>query len=122
MLRVIARHADWWSVFWTNSETYRLLVQSCEQAYADVGRDTTTLRRTWYGGCFCAPTEELAHAMSAGRKRSEGFFIGTPPQMVEQMKPFLDLGVDYFMLNWGGFPALTTLEGLAQEVIPALNR
>jgi alkanesulfonate monooxygenase SsuD/methylene tetrahydromethanopterin reductase-like flavin-dependent oxidoreductase (luciferase family) len=122
MLRVIARQADWWSVFWANSETYRLVVQSFEQACAEVGRDATIVRRTWYGGCFCAPTEEGAIAMSMGRKRSEGFFIGTPTQIIEQMNPFIDLGVDYFLLNWGGFPALTTLETLAYEVLPALNR
>jgi hypothetical protein len=32
------------------------------------------------------------------------------------------LGVDYFMLGCGGFPALTTLEMLVHEVLPALNR
>jgi hypothetical protein len=38
------------------------------------------------------------------------------------MRPFVDLGVDYFMLDCGGFPALGTLELLIDEVIPAFNR
>jgi len=38
------------------------------------------------------------------------------------MQQFVDLGVDYFMLQSGGFPDLTTLELLVSEVMPALNR
>ena len=47
--------------------------------------------------------------------------MGTPPQIVEQMRAFMDLGVDYFMLDCGGFPKLTTLELLVGEVLPRLN-
>jgi alkanesulfonate monooxygenase SsuD/methylene tetrahydromethanopterin reductase-like flavin-dependent oxidoreductase (luciferase family) len=47
--------------------------------------------------------------------------IGTPAQLVEQMRPFIELGVDYFILDCGGFPQLTTLEMLVSEVLPALN-
>ncbi len=46
-------------------------------------------------------------------------FVGTPLQLVEQMRPFVELGVDYFMLDCGGFPELTTLELLVNKVLPA---
>ena len=36
-------------------------------------------------------------------------------------EPAIDLGVDYFQLSCGGFPELTTLELLMNEVLPALN-
>ena len=55
--------------------------------------------------------------MSPGRA-----FVGTPEQVIEQMQPFLDLGVNYFMLSSVGFPDLTTLETLIHEVMPALNQ
>lgn len=48
-------------------------------------------------------------------------FRGHPAQIIDQMAPFVDLGVDYFMLGSGGFPDLTTLEMLKQEVLPMLN-
>ena len=48
-------------------------------------------------------------------------FVGTPVQIIEQMRPFVELGVDYFLLDCGGFPRLTTVELLIQEVLPALN-
>lgn len=43
-------------------------------------------------------------------------------QIIEQMQPFVELGVDYFMLDCGGFPRLTTHEMLMTKVLPALHR
>jgi hypothetical protein len=38
------------------------------------------------------------------------------------MRAFIDMGVDYFMLNTPGLPNFTTLETLWNEVIPALDK
>ena len=43
-------------------------------------------------------------------------FVGTPAQIIDQMAPFVGLGVDYFMLSSGSFSDLTTFEMLKQEV------
>jgi hypothetical protein len=37
------------------------------------------------------------------------------------MRAFTDLGIDYFMLDCGGFPNLTTLKMLIHEALPTLN-
>ena len=121
MLRLVARHADWWNVSWTGIEDYRAQVTACEKACDEVGRDSTTLRRTWFGGCLCAPTEAEVKTLNVAGMSSANAFVGTPAQILEQMQPFLDLGVDYFMLSCGGFPQLTTLETLVSEVLPKLN-
>jgi hypothetical protein len=42
--------------------------------------------------------------------------------VIAQMEPFIELGVDYFTLDCGGFPDLTTVETLIAEVIPRVNR
>jgi alkanesulfonate monooxygenase SsuD/methylene tetrahydromethanopterin reductase-like flavin-dependent oxidoreductase (luciferase family) len=130
MLRLAARHGDWWNVSSTRIEDYRPLAQEFERACAAEGRDPATVRRTWAGGCACAPTEREVAALARSRAEiGEGFgyeagedFVGTPHQIIAQMQPFVELGVDYFMLDCGGFPALTTVELLIQEVMPALNR
>ncbi len=121
MLHLTARHADWWNVSWTPIAAYRELVAECERACAYVGRDPSTLRRTWFGGCLCAPTEAAVEAINRQHVQAGPNFIGTPAQVVEQMRPFIDLGVDYFMLTNQGFPDQTTLEMLNNEVIPMLN-
>jgi alkanesulfonate monooxygenase SsuD/methylene tetrahydromethanopterin reductase-like flavin-dependent oxidoreductase (luciferase family) len=105
---------------------YRQLVEEFERACADVGRDPATVRRSWGGGCICMPTqaeaETLAGELYGAYIREDNFdFVGTPGRIIEQMRPFIDLGVTSFMLDCGGFPNLTTLELLVNEVLPALN-
>lgn len=122
MLRLAARHADWWNVSSTGIEDYRAYVQEFERACDEVGRDPGIVRRTWGGGCACAPTEQEVAQIADERLQLGEDFVGTPAQLIEQMQPFVELGVDYFMLDCGGFPRLTTVEMLIDEVLPALNR
>ena len=46
----------------------------------------------------------------------------SPIAWAQQMRAFVALGVDCFMLDCGGFPDLTTLELLVHEVLPQLHR
>jgi alkanesulfonate monooxygenase SsuD/methylene tetrahydromethanopterin reductase-like flavin-dependent oxidoreductase (luciferase family) len=125
MLRLAAKYADWWDVSSTGPSKYRPMVEEFERACDEVGRDPATVRRSWCGGCACAPTGKEAESFTEGRWSAddeEDFgFVGTPVQLLEQMRPFIELGVDYFILDCGGFPRLTTLEMLVSEVLPALN-
>jgi alkanesulfonate monooxygenase SsuD/methylene tetrahydromethanopterin reductase-like flavin-dependent oxidoreductase (luciferase family) len=125
MLRLTARYTDWWNVSSIGVEPYRRMVGIFAQACAEVGRDPATVRRSRCGGCACAPTEAEAkrcagHRFSADNEEDFGF-VGTPQQIVEQMRLFIALGVDYFMVDCSGFPNLTTLELLVHEVLPSLN-
>jgi alkanesulfonate monooxygenase SsuD/methylene tetrahydromethanopterin reductase-like flavin-dependent oxidoreductase (luciferase family) len=124
MLRLTARYADGWNVSSTGVRAYRQLAEAFERACADVGRDPATVQRSWGGGCVCAPTQAQAERLAGERYRADEddfSFVGTPLQVVEQMRAFIDLGVDYFMVDCGGFPKLTTLELLVNEVLPVLN-
>lgn len=126
MLRLTATYADWWNVSSTGIDGYRQMAEACERACAAVGRDPSTLRRTWCGGCVCASTQAEAEAIAGERYSATSAFddfdfVGAPQQVIAQMRPFIDLGVDYFILDCGGFPKLTTLELLINEVLPALN-
>lgn len=130
MLRLTARHADGWNVSSTGIAEYRDLAAAMARACEKEGRDPATVRRVWSGGCVCAPTEREVTELAAARLAlGEDFgyepgidFMGTPSQLIEQMGPFIELGVDTFLLDCGGFPRLTTVELLADEVLPALNR
>jgi alkanesulfonate monooxygenase SsuD/methylene tetrahydromethanopterin reductase-like flavin-dependent oxidoreductase (luciferase family) len=121
ILRLIARYADWWNVSGVSIDNYKLFVQESERACEDVGRDPKTLRRTWFGRCLCAPTEEAVQALNVDHLTADRAFVGTPEQVIAQMRAFVDLGVDYFMFGNGGFPHLTTLEMLINEVLPAFE-
>jgi alkanesulfonate monooxygenase SsuD/methylene tetrahydromethanopterin reductase-like flavin-dependent oxidoreductase (luciferase family) len=126
MLRLTARYADWWNVSSTGVAGYQRMAEEFQRACGEVGRDPATVRRTWAGGCVCAPTPEEVKRLAGNRYSVDGpdddfDFVGTPQQIVEQMRHFVALGVDYFMLDCGGFPNLTTLEMLVHEVLPALR-
>jgi alkanesulfonate monooxygenase SsuD/methylene tetrahydromethanopterin reductase-like flavin-dependent oxidoreductase (luciferase family) len=126
MLRLTAKHADWWDVSSTGIGEYRRMAEEFGRACAEVGRDPSTVRRSWSGGCACAPTHEEAESFTGGvwsAENEEDFgFVGAPRQVIEQMRPFIEAGVGYFMLDCAGFPRLTTLEMLIKEVLPALNK
>ncbi len=123
MLRLTARQADWWNVSSTGPGAYRRMAAEFERACTEVGRDPASVRRTWVGGCACAPTQAEAEDLAGNRfsadNDDEDFgFVGTPQQVVEQMRAFVELGVDTFMLDYAGFPLLTTLELLVERVVP----
>ena len=125
MLRLTARYADEWNVSSTGIWSYGRMVELFTQACAEVGRDPATVRRSWGGGCACAPTQAEAEGIagdlfSAQNLEDDFGFVGTPQQIVAQMRAFIALGVDTFMVDCGGFPTLTTLALLVDEVLPAL--
>lgn len=125
MLRLAAKYADGWNVSSTGIHSYRTMVEEFERSCAEVGGDRSTVRRSWVGGCACAPTREEAEVLAGDRVSSSSEddfgFVGTPEQVIAKMRPFIDEGVDYFILDCSGFPKLTTLKMLIHEVLPALN-
>jgi alkanesulfonate monooxygenase SsuD/methylene tetrahydromethanopterin reductase-like flavin-dependent oxidoreductase (luciferase family) len=126
MLRLTAQYADWWNVSSTSIEAYRGMVEQFALACEAVGRVPSSVRRSWIGGCACAATQAEAESLTGGRwsvDNPDDFgFVGTPGQVIEQMRAFIDLGVDYFMLDCGGFPELNTLELLIREVLPGMQK
>jgi alkanesulfonate monooxygenase SsuD/methylene tetrahydromethanopterin reductase-like flavin-dependent oxidoreductase (luciferase family) len=97
------------------------------QACAEVGRDPSTLWRSWGGGCVCAPTQAAAEAIASevfrGPDNEDNFdLVGTPQQLIAQMHAFMALGVDSFLLDCSSFPNLTTLELLVHEVLPLVAK
>jgi alkanesulfonate monooxygenase SsuD/methylene tetrahydromethanopterin reductase-like flavin-dependent oxidoreductase (luciferase family) len=126
MLRLAATYADEWDVSSTNSERYAVLTAEFERICAEVGRDPSTVRRSWSGGCACAPTQREAEALAgdsfnATRDAEDFGFVGTPEQIIEQMRPFVALGVRHFKLDSVDFPQVRGLDLLINEVLPALN-
>ncbi|MFN0145086.1 MAG: LLM class flavin-dependent oxidoreductase [Dehalococcoidia bacterium] len=126
MLRLVARQADWWNASSTGPGRYASMSSTLGRACEALGRDPTTVRRTWCGGVSCAPTRSEAEAQAAGRfSLSDDFdfgFVGTARDIVEQMHAFIELGVDYFMLDVADFPRLDGLLRLIRSVLPKIGR
>lgn len=126
MLRLTAQYADEWNVSSTGIRKYRRLVETFERVCAQVGRDPATVQRSWGGGCICRHAQADAERIAGTRYNTDPLeddfdFVGTPAQIIAQMRPFIDLGVRSFLLDCGGFPDLTTLELLIDEVLPEVK-
>ena len=116
MLRLVARYADGWNIAWTKPEKYQEKLKIFEQACQEEGRDPTQVRRSWFGRCICVASGE-----EAAKLNGQGL-LGTPEQIVEQIRAYVDLGIDYFMLGARDVTDLTTVELMAREVLPHFKR
>ncbi len=126
MLRVTAKYADWWNVSSTGVKAINVLSRSASAPAPMLAVIPEPCDGHGAVGVSAAPTlkeaERLARESNIANNTDDDFdFVGTPEQLVEQMRAFVELGMDYFMLDCSGFPDLTTLELLANEVLPALN-
>jgi alkanesulfonate monooxygenase SsuD/methylene tetrahydromethanopterin reductase-like flavin-dependent oxidoreductase (luciferase family) len=127
MLRLAATYATEWDASSPSMARYEILTGAFERACAEVGRDPSTVVRSWSGGCACAPTQAEAEALaddlfSADPDAEDFGFVGTPEQIVEQMRRFIALGVQRFKLDCVDFPRVRGLDLLINEVLPVLKR
>jgi alkanesulfonate monooxygenase SsuD/methylene tetrahydromethanopterin reductase-like flavin-dependent oxidoreductase (luciferase family) len=102
VLRLAARYADWYNAPDKSLTAYAALVETLRQQCAAVGRDFASIRKTWFGRIVVAHTEEAAVKLSGGRWTRERAIVGSPEQVIAQIRAFQDLGVDYFMAEFPG--------------------
>jgi alkanesulfonate monooxygenase SsuD/methylene tetrahydromethanopterin reductase-like flavin-dependent oxidoreductase (luciferase family) len=126
-LRIVARYADACNVGGGLDNVRRkdeILRRHCEE----VGRDESEIERTVGAGtCIIrddpAEARRVADAMFAHNGGAEPWtsqMVGTPEQVAERMRPFLDIGFRHFIV---GFPSpydAESMERLIGEVKPML--
>jgi alkanesulfonate monooxygenase SsuD/methylene tetrahydromethanopterin reductase-like flavin-dependent oxidoreductase (luciferase family) len=121
-LRLVAKYADWWN-YCDTVEVYAHKLEVLKSHCVAVGRDFNEIVKTWDGlQITIAKTESAAQEIyqrSVFKRR--GAVVGTPTQVAEQLKPYIDLGVTIFFLRFDDFPSLTGLKLFTEEVIPLLK-
>lgn len=120
MLPVIAEHADWWNLVGVSPETYAHKIEVLHRHCTRLGRDPAEIRKTWMGVVSIAPSRRQAERALQRYPIWPGDvpLVGTPPEVVSQLRRYTSLGVDLFILGFADEPALTGLELFMQEVIP----
>ncbi len=123
-LRVVARHADC-SNFGGNPAQWTHKREVLRGHCADVGRDPDSIRMTWSPEVFIRATE--AEVSAAGSRSlfgepaerwREGNLVGTPEQVAEKVRTYVDLGCRGFIPWCADYPDTETLERFANEVVP----
>jgi alkanesulfonate monooxygenase SsuD/methylene tetrahydromethanopterin reductase-like flavin-dependent oxidoreductase (luciferase family) len=100
-MRLAAQYADLWNWGMCDVDKYTEYVDILKQHCADLGRDIATLRLTWAGAMAIGQTEAEAQQY-AEKSGVGGPFIGTSDHIAALMAEFIELGVDYFILNIAG--------------------
>jgi alkanesulfonate monooxygenase SsuD/methylene tetrahydromethanopterin reductase-like flavin-dependent oxidoreductase (luciferase family) len=113
-MSIAARYADWWNMPDVNvtqySEKAKILRASCEK----LGRDPATLRLTWWGRMIVGRNDAEARTRGGERYNRDNALFGTPQQIVEQIRQFIDAGVTYFMAT---IPDLPDVVGIVTDEI-----
>jgi alkanesulfonate monooxygenase SsuD/methylene tetrahydromethanopterin reductase-like flavin-dependent oxidoreductase (luciferase family) len=139
MLRIVARYADEWDVPGLTSPTaYRArrerLVAYCHEINRDpgeirrcvstaylIGRNAEELRRR--GEAMQQLIPSLA-ALDPGTVpdvlRADGWMVGTPDQIIVQLRALADEGVERVMFQHNDQTDFDALELLARDVMPAV--
>ncbi len=98
MLRLVARRADWWNII-ADPPTYAHKLEVLRLRCDEVGRDFETIVKT-------VQIELPPPADAAGSRR-----------MVDLFRPYADLGVTHFMLDFGVVTDPAVVRRIGEEVI-----
>ncbi len=122
MLRLVAKYADWWN-YCDTVEAYAHKLDVLRSHCDAVGRDFKQIVKTWDGlQIAIAETEtEARRIYEASHYRRQGCIVGTPQQVAEQLKAFIELDVTVFFLRFDDFPRLNGLTLFTEQVIPLLR-
>lgn len=123
-LRAVARYADC-SNFGGKPDEWAHKREILKGHCAAVGRDESTIRKTWSPEVFVRSTQ--AELDAAGSRSfwgepveswRDGNLVGTPEQVCEKIQTYLDLGCTGFTPWCSDYPSTETLELFAKEVMP----
>jgi F420-dependent oxidoreductase-like protein len=123
-LRVVARHATH-SNFGGKPHEFAHKTEVLKDHCKAVGRDYDEIAKTWSPEVFIRETEaELTAAGSrsflgeAVESWTAGNLVGTPEQVAEKIRTYVDLGCTGFMPWCSDYPDTETMRLFAEKVIP----
>jgi alkanesulfonate monooxygenase SsuD/methylene tetrahydromethanopterin reductase-like flavin-dependent oxidoreductase (luciferase family) len=128
-----ARYADWWNLSDVDAAAYADRLAVLKQHCDTIGRDPASIRLTWFGRLIVGRTQAEAEALAISpellygalrdaKYTPENAFIGTPEQIVQQIMPLVEMGVDYFMIDILGLPSSDIIGMVLEEILPKIKR
>jgi len=121
-MRLAAKFADWWNLPDANFADYNTKVDILRQQCDSVGRDPASLRLTWFGRMALGRTDAEARRRGGSRWTNQNALVGTPAQVVEQLQQFIEIGVDYFMIEVLDVDQPGVRAMLLEEVLPQVQQ
>lgn len=138
-LDIAARWAAEWNCDFAGPSRYAELSRRLDERCRAVGRDPSGIRRSYFTGCLIGRDEgELRDRLEAvarvrpglrglppeagmARLQQSNWFVGTPPDVVAQMRTYVQAGAGLFVLQHLLLDDTEVLRLLAEEVLPAVR-
>lgn len=118
-LRAIARYADWCHINVPDVTVYAHKLDVLRAHCQRIGRNYDEIKKTWGGFVAIGATEveaqRIAERSTFGKYTN---IVGSPTQVVAQLREFTRLGVEYFILGFADFPDPRGAIRVAEDVIP----
>ncbi|MEJ7839183.1 MAG: TIGR03560 family F420-dependent LLM class oxidoreductase [Thermomicrobiales bacterium] len=122
---LVAKYADEWNSVPLKLDDYIETSDVLDKLLDLEGRPTSAVRRTMMASVYIGTTEaDIARRLGEKTKqeiRSGGQFVGTPSDIVEQLGPYIDAGIDGFKLRLPNLDDMETLDLIAREVMPHIR-
>jgi alkanesulfonate monooxygenase SsuD/methylene tetrahydromethanopterin reductase-like flavin-dependent oxidoreductase (luciferase family) len=126
-LPIVARHADWWNMTAVPAEVYAQKLDVLRRCCDAIGRDPASITLT-----VTIRALSIARSQTEARRiYDESAFskappsnniVGTPEMIVEQLQPFLKLGITHIILaNFADYPSTDGAMQFADEVVPLIQ-
>ncbi|MDQ3567049.1 MAG: TIGR03560 family F420-dependent LLM class oxidoreductase [Actinomycetota bacterium] len=124
-LPLVARYADEWNGLYVKPGRYAELNARLDALIEEAGRSPEAVRRTFMTRCIFGSTkadvERKLSGETADEIRDDGGIVGTASEVVDQLVPLAEAGVERVMLQWFEVDDIDGLETLAHEVLPQLR-
>jgi len=123
LLRVVARHADWWNYGFRDREIYARKQEVLKGHCREAGRDYDEIRQVIRVGILIAESErEIERLKSAPHVRpmEEGRVVGTPTQVAETLLGVIEQGANRLTVHFADSPRAEGTWLFAATVLPYL--
>jgi alkanesulfonate monooxygenase SsuD/methylene tetrahydromethanopterin reductase-like flavin-dependent oxidoreductase (luciferase family) len=123
LLRVVARHADWWNYSYKGRAAYAHKQEVLKHHCRDVGRDYDEINQVIRIGILVAETAQELERLKAQphvRPMEEGRLVGTPAQVTEALREVIAQGAHRLTVHFADSPRPEGTWLFAATVLPRL--
>jgi alkanesulfonate monooxygenase SsuD/methylene tetrahydromethanopterin reductase-like flavin-dependent oxidoreductase (luciferase family) len=124
LLRVVARHADWWNYPFREPALYTHKQEVLKRHCRDVGRDYDTIRQVVRVGILIAETERDVERLKGApgvRPMSDIRLAGTPELVTDALRRIIGQGAHRLTVNFADAPRPDGTLLFAKAVLPHLS-
>jgi F420-dependent oxidoreductase-like protein len=123
-LPLVAKHADEWNVTGVQVDGFKELAGKLDALLQKNGRDPSSLRRTLMTTVVFGRDDAELRERLAGRDAkeliSQGRFVGTAPEIADQLRPWAEAGLDGVYLRWEQLGDAAGIRRMGEALLPAL--